>query len=202
MSAKRMNKSDFINAIVEFDANEIREELEAMTVKELRVKAKEDGVFDQPASTEEEGEGTIPADAISDAKADRIMAEGTEKFAYVQDKDPSPKQEFYAAMISALTGVEVTPKQYQAFITTHRYIQASDLNRARRDYRPRTAASVLQAAATLQQRADEMLIDDQGAVISKSATHIPEELAQRILSQITPEMEPIPGEEVDVLQGA
>ena len=201
MSAKRMTKAQLIDAIVAFDSNEVREDLEAMTVKDLRLKAKEDGVFDRPveevAKEELEGTGTI-----SNTTADRIMAEGAEKFAYVQDKDPSPKQEFYAAMITALTGIEVTPKQYQAFITTHRYIQASDLNRARADYRPRTAASVLQAAETLARRADEMLVDDQGAVISKSATHIPEELAQRILSQLGQEAESAQGDEADIAQRA
>lgn len=113
---------------------------------------------------------------ITATEADAIIAEGNEKFGYVLDKDPTPKQDFYATVITALTGVEVTPKQYQAMISTHRFIQASDLNRARADYRPRTAASVIKASETLLENASSLKVDDEGAVISKSATHIPEDL--------------------------
>ncbi len=113
---------------------------------------------------------------ISDMEVEDIISEGSEKFGYVAEKDPSPKMEFYAATITALTGIQVTPKQYQAMISTHRYIQASDLNRARPDYRPRTADSVLKAASTLLEAADDLLRDDAGAVISKSSTSIPADL--------------------------
>ena len=113
---------------------------------------------------------------ITAVEADAIIEEGTELFGYVVDKDPTPKQSFYAATVSALTGIEVTPKQYQAMILTHRFIQASDLNRARADYRPRSAESVIKASNTLLENASSMVLDDQGALISKSATHIPEDI--------------------------
>lgn len=120
---------------------------------------------------------------ITDALLDGLVEEGQEKFEYLAEKDPSPKHEFYSAMITALTGVEVTPKQYQAMITTHRYIQASDLNRAREDYRPRTVESVVKASETLLERASEMLTEGD-FVISKSSTHIPDEVAQAVNSQL------------------
>ena len=127
---------------------------------------------------------------ISDAEATSIIAEGNEKFAYLEDKDPTAKQEFYAEVISALTGVKVSPKQYQAMISTHRYIQASDLNRARADYRPRTAESVIKASETLLENASSLVVDDEGALISKSATHIPEEIfAPGVLARLAAEAE-------------
>lgn len=118
----------------------------------------------------------INENVTSDESADILIAEGTEKFAYLAEKDPTPKQEFYAAAITALTGVEVTAKQYQAMICAHRYIQASDLNRARADYRPRSAQSVIKASETLLENASSLIVDNDGALISKSATHIPEDL--------------------------
>lgn len=127
-------------------------------------------------------DSTVNAE-ITDALLDGLVEEGQEKFEYLAEKDPSPKHEFYSAMITALTGVEVTPKQYQAMITTHRYIQASDLNRAREDYRPRTVESVVKASETLLERASEMLTEGD-FVISKSSTHIPDEVAQAVNSQL------------------
>lgn len=133
---------------------------------------------------------TVSAANTNDAVLDGLVAEGQERFAYisgnadVEAKDPSSKQEFYAALITALTGVEVTPKQYQAMISTHRYIQASDLNRARADYRPRTAASVIKAASTLLEHADQLVQDDAGAVIAKDSRPIPADIAEAVQAKL------------------
>ena len=136
---------------------------------------------------------------LTNAQADTIIAEGNEKFAYILDKDPTPKQEFYAAAVTALTGIEVSAKVYQAVISTHRFIQASDLNRARADYRPRTAESVIKASETLLNNAESLRVDDEGALISKSSIHIPEDIfAPGQLAKLAAEAEAqAKGEELD-----
>lgn len=185
MSNARITKSDIINILVEGGVEVSETELKKLTVKKLRALAEE---YQIPLEMEEvANDGLIRDDEVSDAKTDALVEEGREKFEYLQDKDPSQKHEFYAALMTALSGIEITPKQYQVMICTHRYIQASDLNRVRKDYRPRTAESVIQAAATLQARAEELITDDAGAVISKGLNHIPEHLVELVMSKLTPE---------------
>lgn len=174
MSAKRITKGQLVAALLgKVDGTEA--ELKKLTVKKLQAVADEHGIEVAPEESVDEGSGEI-----SDEDVEDILDEGREQFEYLQDKDPSPKQEFYATMITELTGIDITPKQYQAMISTHRFIQASDLNRARSDYRPRSAKSVIQAAETLMDRADKMVLDDEGAVISKSAHVIPEHVRERV----------------------
>jgi hypothetical protein len=183
----KLTKAQIIDVIAEASEDHAVEALKKLTVKKLIALAEEENISLEAEEVADEGEGLI-----SDEEADDILAEAKEQFDYVEGKDFTPKQAFYAAMITEITGVEVSPKQYQAMIVTHRFIQSSNINRARPDYRPRSAASVIKAAGTLLDRASEMVLDDEGAVIAKGSKVISDDIVQRVqhrLEALYPEVD-------------
>lgn len=86
-------------------------------------------------------------------------------FTWLQAKAPSELHELHAALVSELTGIEVSPKQVQAMLHMHGKIQASEANRKRAGYKPRTAQSIRKGGETTVVHMDERL-----AATAKPAT--------------------------------
>lgn len=78
---------------------------------------------------------------------------GTKDWTYLQGKTPSSNHVLQAAVISQLSGVEISPEQCMAFLAMHRFIQKSEANQARPEYHGRTWESVIRGSQTLAERA-------------------------------------------------
>lgn len=92
---------------------------------------------------------TAPASTIKDPlEAD---------FTYLQGKAPSDLHELHAALISELSGVEISAKQVQAVLAMHGKIQASEANRKRAGYKGRTAESIRKGGQTTVEHMDQRL---------------------------------------------
>lgn len=92
-------------------------------------------------------------------------------FTWYQEKAPSELHELHAALVSELTGVEVTAKQVQVILGMHGKIQASENNRKRAGYKPRTVDSIRRGGATTAAHAAELLaeVEAQAAAAAKAA---------------------------------
>lgn len=80
---------------------------------------------------------------------------GDKDWTYLQGKQPDSNHELQAEIISKLAGVEITPQQCMAFLAMHRFIQKSQANQDRANFRGRTWESVLRGNATLAEKASE-----------------------------------------------
>lgn len=80
---------------------------------------------------------------------------GDKDWKYLQTKQPDSNHVLQAQVISELAGVEITPQQCMAFLAMHRFIQKSQANQDRENFRGRTWESVLKGSATLGERAQE-----------------------------------------------
>ncbi|QSL67788.1 hypothetical protein [Nocardia phage P3.1] len=92
-------------------------------------------------------------------------------FTWYQEKAPSELHELHAALVSELTGVEVTAKQVQVILGMHGKIQASENNRKRAGYKPRTVDSIRRGGATTAAHAAELLAqaEAEAAAAAKAA---------------------------------
>ena len=69
-------------------------------------------------------------------------------FAYLAEKEPSSLHLALAAFIKDHGGPEMDPKQVQAVLSAHGKFQASDHNKRREDYKPRTPQSIYKGGVT------------------------------------------------------
>lgn len=85
-------------------------------------------------------------------------------FTWLQNKPASDLHELHAALVTELTGIEVTAKQVQAMLHMHGKIQASEANRKRAGYKPRTAESIRKGGETTVIHMDQRLavVQDDG----------------------------------------
>lgn len=89
------------------------------------------------------------------ALAGEILDPSEKDWTFLQTKAPSSVHELHAKAVTELSGVEISPKQVQALLAMHRWIQKSEANRNRPDFHGRTWDSVLKGSATLAERAAE-----------------------------------------------
>lgn len=98
---------------------------------------------------------------------------------YLVDKDPNETNVLYAKMVTELSGVEISPKQVQALLSMHRWMQASDLNRARENFRGRTWEEVRRGNATLLERSENIITErGEDAPVVESPNVTSDELKQ------------------------
>ena len=90
-------------------------------------------------------------------------------FSYYAEKAPSDLHELHAALVTQLTGVEVTPKQVQVILGMHGKIQASENNRKRAGYKPRTVDSIRRGGNTTADRAAQLLAEVEAAEAAQAA---------------------------------
>lgn len=76
-------------------------------------------------------------------------------WSYLADKEPEASHVLKAELMNRFgpEGFEITPKQVQVFLAMHRWVQKSDANQSRDDFRGRTWESVEKGYATLTERA-------------------------------------------------
>ena len=103
-------------------------------------------------------EATTEAAAAAEEKKSFIKAsnwDAGKDWSYLADKDPEESHILKAEMINRFgpEGVDITPKQVQVFLSMHRWIQQSDVNQSRENFRGRTWESVEKGYATLAERA-------------------------------------------------
>lgn len=84
---------------------------------------------------------------------------GTKDWTYLSGKTPSSNHELQAAVISQLSGVEISPEQCMAFLAMHRFIQKSEANQTRPEFHGRTWESVIKGSNTLAERAAEQPLE-------------------------------------------
>lgn len=74
---------------------------------------------------------------------------------YLAEKEPEASHVLKAELMNRFgpDGFEITPKQVQVFLAMHRWVQKSDANQSRDDFRGRTWESVEKGYATLTERA-------------------------------------------------
>lgn len=96
---------------------------------------------------------------------------GTKDWTYLQGKPTSSNHVLEAQVITQLSGVEISPQQVQALLAMHRFIQKSQANQDRPDFRGRTWESVLKGNQTLAERAAER----HGAVVAEPIGTLVEE---------------------------
>lgn len=106
-------------------------------------------------------ENTAPAQIVT--VGDTSYDFGTKDWTYLQGKPTSSNHELEAQVITQLSGVEISPQQVQALLAMHRFIQKSQANQDRPDFRGRTWESVLKGNQTLAERAAEK----HGAVVAE-----------------------------------
>lgn len=97
---------------------------------------------------------TAPATTPAKAK-DPLDAD----FTYLQTAEPGPVAELHAALISKLSGVEISAQQVRAVLSMHGKIQASEANRKREGYVARTAQSIRNGGQTTVEHMDLRLAE-------------------------------------------
>lgn len=86
-----------------------------------------------------------------------IVHEQEEKdWTYLAKKEPSSNHHLQARLITELSGIEISAQQCMALLAMHRWIQKSEANRERPEFKGRTVDSVLKGSETLAQRAAEI----------------------------------------------
>lgn len=119
---------------------------------------------------------------------------------YIADKDPLETHVLYADMVTRLSGIEVSAKQMQAMLLMHRWMQQSDLNRARDTFKGRTLASVLKGNETLFERTSQRaLLEGEDAPVVDSVNEVVGDVAEEIQATLeaakAPKVEEAPAEE-------
>lgn len=105
---------------------------------------------------------------------------------YLNEKQPDASHVLKAEMMNRFgpEGFEITPDQVKVFLAMHRWVQQSDANQSRGDFRGRTWESVTKGYETLVKHAEEAIAEKGPNAVMVDQPHITGVKASDILEQV------------------